>query len=298
MTAHHFTVDLEEYFQVSAFESRVARADWDRHESRVVRQVLPLLDQLARHAARATFFVLGWVARRQPNLIRAIARAGHEIASHGWDHARVTQQTPHQFRHSIRRSKYALEDLTGEPVLGFRAPSFSLVPGREWALDILIEEGYRYDSSLFPVRRPGYGYPRALPHPHQLERPAGLLTEVPPATLAWCGARLPAAGGAYFRLLPYALVRAALRQCERRGVPGTFYIHPWELDPGQPRLTVPWLTRLRHYGGLSRTGERLERLLRQFRFTAVRDTVAALSPAPSNPPERSRPDLVSVLGTP
>jgi len=279
MTAHHFTVDLEEYFQVSAFESRVARSEWTRFESRVTAQVLLLLDLLARYEARATFFVLGWVAERQAALIRTIARAGHEIASHGWDHMRVTHQTPRQFRASIRRTKALLEANTGAPVLGFRAPSFSIVPGREWALDVLIEEGYRYDSSLFPVRRPGYGYPGGSPDPHWLKRSAGRLAEVPPATLRWCGLRLPAAGGAYFRLLPYAVIRAAFLQCERRGVPGTFYIHPWEIDPGQPRLTVSWLTRVRHYGGLRGTAHRLERLLAEFRFTAVRDTVAALSAA-------------------
>jgi len=276
---HHFTIDLEEYFQVSAFESCVARADWERFESRVAAQVAQLLDLLARHEARATFFVLGWVAERQADLIRTIARAGHEIASHGWDHVRVTQQTPRQFRASIRRSKEMLEAISDAPVVGFRAPSFSIVRGREWALDVLIEEGYRYDSSLFPVRRPGYGYPGGSTDPHWLERPGGGLAEIPPTTLRWCGMRLPAAGGAYFRLLPYSVVQAAFRQFERRGIPGTFYIHPWEVDPEQPRLAVPWTTRLRHYGGLRRTARQLARLLTEFRFTAIRDTVGALSPA-------------------
>jgi len=279
MIAHHFTIDLEEYFQVSAFASRVARSDWERFESRVTGEVAWLLDLLARHNARATFFVLGWVAQRQAGLIRTIVRAGHEIASHGWDHARVTDQTRPQFRDSVRRTKEVLEDITGVPVLGFRAPSFSIVPGSEWALDILVEEGYGYDSSLFPVRRPGggYGYPGGPPDPHWLARGAGRLAEIPPTTLQWCGLRLPAAGGAYFRLLPYGLVRTALRQCERRGVPGTFYIHPWELDADQPRVPVSWLTRVRHYGGLRSTAKRLDRLLADFRFTAVRDTLAALS---------------------
>lgn len=281
VTAHHFTVDLEEYFQVSAFETCVARSDWGGFESRVGRQVAQLLDLLARHHARATFFVLGWVAARHAELIRTIARAGHEIASHGWDHTRVTHQTPRQFRASIRRAKERLETISAAPVLGFRAPSFSIVPGREWALDILIEEGYRYDSSLFPVRRPGYGYPDGSPDPHWLERPAGRLLEIPPATLGWCGMRLPAGGGAYFRLLPYTVVQAAFRQCAQRGVPGTFYIHPWEIDPDQPRLDVSWLTRVRHYGGLRWTAHRLERLLAEFHFTSVRDTLAALSAAPT-----------------
>lgn len=275
--AHHFTVDVEEYFQVSALEPHVARSDWDRFESRVGRGVARLLDLLTRHDARGTFFVLGWVAERQPALIRLIVRAGHEIASHGWDHVRVTRQTPLEFRDSVRRSKCVLEDIAGVPVLGFRAPSFSIVPGREWALDILIEEGYRYDSSLFPVRRPGYGYPGGLPDPHWVERPAGRLVEVPPTTREWYGMRFPAAGGGYFRLLPYGLTRGALRQCEQRRQAGTFYIHPWELDPAQPRFHLPWLTHVRHYGGLPRTYARLERLLGEFRFTAIEDTVALLT---------------------
>jgi polysaccharide deacetylase family protein (PEP-CTERM system associated) len=275
MVAHHFTIDLEEYFQVAAFESRVARGDWGRFESRVVGQMDWLLELLARRGSRATVFALGWLAAAQPDLIRTIARAGHELASHGWDHMRVTRQTPLQFRDSVRRTKRLLEDVVGEPVEGFRAPNFSIVPGREWALDILVEEGYRYDSSLFPVRRPGYGYPDGRSDPHWLERPAGRLAEIPPATLGWRGLRLPAGGGAYFRLLPYGVVRAALRQCEERGIPGTFYIHPWELDPDQPRVDVPWLTRLRHYGGLPRVRARLERLLGEFRFEAIGTTLGA-----------------------
>ncbi len=253
------------------------RADWDRFEPRVVGSVYRLLDMLARHEARATFFVVGWVAERHPDLVRGIAHAGHEIASHSWDHARVTDQSPLTFRDSVRRAKYLLEDLAGAPVLGFRAPSFSIVPGREWALDVLIEEGYRYDSSLFPVRRPGYGYANGHPDPHWLERPVGRIAEVPPTTLRRWGTNVPAGGGAYFRLFPYAVVRAALRDCAHRGAPGTFYIHPWELDPDQPRIAVPWPTRVRHYGGLRRTAPRLERLLVEFRFTAIADTLARLT---------------------
>jgi polysaccharide deacetylase family protein (PEP-CTERM system associated) len=274
--AHHFTVDVEEYFQVSAFESRIGRERWEGFESRVDNSVRQLLDLLARHDSRATFFVLGWIAERHPETVRAVARSGHEIASHGWDHRRVTRQGPEEFRTSVRRTKRLLEDLTGAPVLGFRAPTFSIVPGCEWALDILIEEGYRYDSSLFPVWRPGYGYPDGKRDPHWIERPAGRLAEVPPSTLRVWGINLPAAGGAYFRLLPYGLARAALRDCERRGVPATFYIHPWEVDPGQPRLDVSLLTRVRHYGGLRRTVGRLGCLLSEFSFQPIEETVASL----------------------
>jgi polysaccharide deacetylase family protein (PEP-CTERM system associated) len=269
VTTHYFTVDVEEYFHVSAFEPYVAREQWSSFPSRLASSVDQLLERLARHGSTATFFVLGWVAERHQTVVRAIAEAGHEIASHGWDHRRVTDQTPQMFRASVRRTKCVLEDLVGAPVLGFRAPSFSIVPGREWALDILIEERYGYDSSLFPVRRPGYGYPAGGRDPWWLSRPAGRLLEVPPATLRRCGVNLPAAGGAYFRLLPYALVRTALRDYTRRGVPATFYIHPWEIDPDQPRLGVSWWARARHYGGLGRTGARLERLLSEFRFTSV-----------------------------
>jgi len=282
---HHFTIDVEEYFQVAALEPYVARADWGRLESRVARQMEQLLALLARHHARATCFVVGWLADRQRELIRSIADAGHEIASHGWEHAKVTTLTPAQFRESVRRSKHVLEEITTTPVDGYRAPNFSIVQGREWALDILIEEGYRYDSSLFPVRRPGYGYPAGRTDPYWIERPAGRIAEIPPTTLRCAGMRFPAAGGAYFRLFPYGLVRAALRQCERRGTPGTFYIHPWEIDPEQPRLAVSWLTSARHYGGLGRTLPRLERLLTEFRFRPIGETVAALARAHLSPRE-------------
>lgn len=219
---HHFTVDVEEYFQVSAFEGVVARSEWWRQPTRVAPTIDRLLGLLAEAHARGTFFVLGWLASQQPELVHRIADAGHEIASHGWDHRRVNEQTPFEFRRSVRHTKCLLEDLAGDEVLGFRAPSFSIVRGHEWALDILIQEGHRYDSSLFPARRPGL-----------------------------------------------------LRQCERRHAPGTFYIHPWELDPDQPRFDVPWLTRLRHYGGLDRTEARLRRLLAEFRFGAIADTLCA-----------------------
>jgi len=278
--AHHFTIDVEEYFQVSAFASRVAPRQWRGFESRVEEQVDRLLDLLARHNVRATCFIVGWLAQRCREVVRSIARAGHEIGSHTWDHARVTLQTPAQFRRSIRRSKRVLEDLTGTSVVGFRAPSFSIVRGREWALDLLVEEGYRYDSSLFPVRRRGYGHAGGQPDPYWIERPGGRLAEIPPATLEVAGMRLPAAGGAYFRLLPYGVVRTALRQCDGRGVPGTFYIHTWEIDPAQPRFDVPWWTRARHYGGLDRTLPRLERLLSEFRFAPIAETLATLSAAP------------------
>lgn len=273
--AHHFTVDLEEYFQVAALESCVPMTAWAQMESRVARSTYRLLRLLDAHGAQATFFVLGWVARRHPNLVRALAAAGHEIASHGWDHQRITLQGPRQFRRSICRTKRLLEDTVGAAVVGFRAPNFSVVPGSEWALDVLLEEGYRYDSSVFPIRRPGYGYPGAPREPHWIERPAGRLFEFPPATLRRFGVTVPAGGGAYFRWLPYRMAASALREFEAAGSRGTFYIHPWELDPEQPRLETSWPVRLRHYGRLDRVGPRLERLLGEFRFTRISETVSA-----------------------
>ena len=277
MIRHYFTVDVEEHFQVSAFENRIPRSSWDSYPSRVAANIDRLLELLGAARARATFFVLGMVAERTPSVVQAIVAAGHEVASHGWEHARVTELSPEEFRSSVRRSKQLLEQMTGAAVLGYRAPSYSIVAGREWALDVLAEEGYRYDSSLFPVRRPGYGYAGAPRDPHWLDRPAGRLAELPPATWRVLGANFPAAGGAYFRIFPYRLVRAALRQCERRGVPGVFYVHPWEVDPDQPRLPVSLSARLRHYTGLRRTIPRLQRLLAEFQFTAIADGLRALA---------------------
>jgi polysaccharide deacetylase family protein (PEP-CTERM system associated) len=275
VTRHYFTVDVEEYFQVSAFEPFVSRDEWSSFESRVESCVHYLLDALAHHDANATFFVLGWIGERYPDLVRRMAQEGHEVASHGWDHRRVTDQTPEQFRDSVRRSKASLEALSGTPVTGFRAPSYSIVRGSEWALDILLEEGYEYDSSLFPVNRNGYGYKGGDRSPHWIERDGGRLLEIPPATLRRWGLNIPAAGGAYFRLFPYGLVRAAIAQADLNDTPATFYIHPWELDPDQPRLSVPPLTRLRHYSGIGRIKARLDRLLREFRFTSIARGIGA-----------------------
>lgn len=257
----------------------VARERWDSLESRVARNVERLLQLLAEHGARGTFFTLGWVAERQPAMLRAIAAAGHEVASHGYDHRRVVELEPEAFREQVRRTKAVLENASGQPCVGYRAPNYSIVAGREWALDILVEEGYRYDSSLFPITRPGYGYAGGGRDPYWLERPAGRLLEVPPTTLRRAGLNLPAAGGAYFRLLPPVLVRTALRDAERRGQPGTFYLHPWEIDPEQPRFEVPLLTRVRHYGGLAGTWRRLERLVGEFRFTSIAESLGALGAA-------------------
>lgn len=269
---HHFTVDVEEYFQVSAFERHVARDSWDDFSSRLHVGMDRLLDLLDRHAVRATFFTLGWIAERHPDLVRRLAEQGHEVASHGWGHRRVTDLTPEAFRDSVRRTKAVLEETSRTEVLGYRAPSYSIVSGREWALDVLIEEGYGYDSSLFPVRRPGYGYAGGSRDAHWLERPVGRLAEFPPSTRRILGWNVPASGGAYLRLFPLALIQSAFREAESRSSAGTFYVHPWELDPEQPRLAVPWSTRIRHYGGLGATAERIGHLLDAFAFGPVRDS--------------------------
>jgi polysaccharide deacetylase family protein (PEP-CTERM system associated) len=272
--AHHLTFDVEEYFHVSAFEPHVPRSSWDRWPRRLD-QVMPrILDLLAEQGVTATFFTLGVVAEESPEIVREIARAGHEVASHGWDHRRITDLDPASFRQQVRDSRALLEDLAGTRVLGFRAPSFSIVPGREWALDILVEEGYRYDSSLYPVRRRGYGYPGGARVAHQLDRPGGTLVEVPPTTLRVGGMNLPAGGGGTFRQLPYHLTWRAFARHGARRESGTFYLHPWELDPDQPRVPdLPWVTRLRHYRGITRTEDRLRRLLGDFRFGSVEDSL-------------------------
>jgi polysaccharide deacetylase family protein (PEP-CTERM system associated) len=276
---HHFTVDVEEYFQVLALEPYVARSEWDRIPRRLEIGLRLLLDLLSAHETHGTFFVLGWIANRSPILIREIAERGHEIASHGGNHERVTTLTRDEFRESVRRSKSALEDVTGQAVFGYRAPNFSIVRGHEWAFDILLEEGYRYDSSLFPVRRGGYGFSGGRRDLHSLHLASGTLYEVPPATLRIGGAVFPAGGGAYFRHLPYAFVRSALISAERRGAAATFYIHPWELDTEQPRIRTSILAKLRHYGGLTRTVPRLKRLLSSFRFQPIEATLG-LNDAP------------------
>jgi polysaccharide deacetylase family protein (PEP-CTERM system associated) len=274
-TAHHFTVDVEEYFQVSAFEPHVPRSSWESIPSRLEHGMARLIDLCAQRNVLGTFFTLGWIARYHPAVVRRLSEAGHEIASHGWGHERVSTLTPEQFRASVRDSKRELEDLTGRPVIGYRAPSFSIVRGGEWALDILVEEGYRYDSSLFPVRRRGYGFENGVRHPYRIERAAGPLEEFPPATVKLGSMVLPAGGGAYLRLFPYALVRSAIKAADKSGHSATLYVHPWELDPDQPRLRVPLHTRLRHYGGLSRTTPCLKRLLSEFRFQTIASTLDA-----------------------
>jgi polysaccharide deacetylase family protein (PEP-CTERM system associated) len=269
------TIDVEDYFQVSAFERVVRRDDWDRMESRVVRNTTRLLDCFDEFRVKATFFTLGWVAERQPALVRDIAGRGHEIASHGYAHRLVYDQTPEEFRDDVRRAKRVLEDLSGQAVLGYRAPSYSITARSLWALDVLIAEGYQYDSSIMPIRHDRYGIPGAPRHPHTIDRAGGRIVEAPPATIARGPLTLPVGGGGYFRLLPYGWTRrgiARVNAVDRQ--PAVFYLHPWEIDPGQPRIAADWLGRFRHYRNLEATEPRLRRLLSDFQFGRMRDVLA------------------------
>lgn len=244
-------------------------------ESRLRTGMDRLLGVMAEHEVRGTFFVLGLVAEAHPGIVRELAKAGHEIASHGWGHRQITGLTPEAFRDTVRRTRALLQDVSGQPVWGYRAPSFSILRGMEWALEILAEEGHLYDSSLYPVRRPGYGYAGGHRNIHPLELEAGTLVEVPPATLRFAGWNLPLGGGGSFRHFPYTLTRIAILRHGRNGGSATLYLHPWELDPEQPLLEgLSWVTRLRHYGGLRRTEPRLRRLFQEFHFQPIRDTLA------------------------
>ncbi len=267
-------VDVEDYFQVSAFEDSIARSEWRHMPRRVEGNTERILDLLAEKGARGTFFILGWVAERHPDLVRRIAAAGHEVASHGFEHSRVSEQTSEQFRRDVGRSRRLLEDIAGVPVKGYRAPSFSIGRSQGWAFGVLAEEGYRYSSSVNPVPHDLYGMPDA---PRLPFRPCGEILEIPVSTVALGSRNSPCGGGGYFRLLPYGYFRWGLRRihrCDRH--PCVFYIHPWEIDPGQPRQKgLGWRARFRHYTNLHATEPRLRRLLGDFHWDRM-DHVFAL----------------------
>jgi polysaccharide deacetylase family protein (PEP-CTERM system associated) len=267
------SVDVEDYFQVSAFDTVVSRADWSTLESRVVTNTERLLDLFERSNIKSTFFVLGWVAEHFPALVRNIAARGHEIASHGYNHQLVYSLTPQAFREDVGSAKRLLEDLSGKVVRGYRAPSYSIVERSLWALDVLIEEGYEYDTSIFPIHHDRYGIADAERHTHVLRRPSGALIEVPASTVRMSGVNLPIGGGGYFRLLPYAWTQWGINRVNAtEHKPVVFYLHPWEVDPAQPRFRASAVSRFRHYTNLSATVSRLTRLIETFRF----DTIAAL----------------------
>jgi polysaccharide deacetylase family protein (PEP-CTERM system associated) len=277
--ANALTVDVEDYFQVSALAPHIPRAEWDRIPCRVERNIEIILELLAQSGSQATFFTLGWIAERYPSLVRRLVAAGHELASHGYAHQRATDQKPAEFLEDIRRAKVLLEDLAGAEVKGYRAPSFSVGSANPWAFDCIAEAGYRYSSSVYPIRHDHYGMPAAPRFPY---RPCDGLLEIPVTTARVLKTNVPAGGGGYFRLLPYAISRALIRrvnQAERR--PAVFYIHPWELDPGQPRIAGTSLkTRFRHYLNLERTESRLRSLLRDFTWRRMDRTFLESVPSP------------------
>jgi polysaccharide deacetylase family protein (PEP-CTERM system associated) len=278
------TVDVEEHFHASALAAAAPFDSWDRLESRVVSNTDRILDMLAVRDVRGTFFILGWVAERHPDLVRRIAGAGHEIASHGYNHQLIYDLTPDVFRNDVRSAKRLLEELCGRVVRGYRAPSYSITQRSLWALDALIDEGYEYDASIFPIRHDRYGIPDAPRHPYRVVRTTGMLAEAPPSTVRVAGTNLPVAGGGYFRLLPYAWTAWGIRRLnvvERR--PAIFYLHPWEIDAAQPRMPVGRLSRVRHYRNLHVTASRFRQLLAEFAFGPLSTVLAsdALLPSPN-----------------
>jgi polysaccharide deacetylase family protein (PEP-CTERM system associated) len=275
MIRNALTVDVEDYFHVAAFARQIDPSSWDRFALRVERNTSRLLDLFEAHNVLATFFVLGWVAERCPGLVRDIAKRGHEIASHGYSHQLVYEQTPALFREETIRAKGCLEAQVQRPVRGYRAASYSIVRRSLWALDTLAELGFSYDSSIFPVRHDRYGIPGSPRWPYRIATPSGRsIIEFPLSTTSILGHRLPVAGGGYFRLYPYWLTRSALKSINHsEGRPFVFYLHPWEIDPEQPRVSTGLLSRLRHYTNLGRCEERLRRLLATFHFAGVEDVL-------------------------
>ena len=260
------TIDVEDYYHVSAFESVISCESWERYESRVEQNTHRILDIMDVYNTKATFFVLGWIAERYPQLTREINARGHEVASHGYSHRRIYTQTVDQFREETRRSKHVLEEIIGQPVLGYRAASYSITTHSLWALDILLEEGFVYDSSIFPIRHDLYGIPgyRRFCHILSTDKEHGLV-EFPLSTIQLGKIKLPIAGGGYFRLFPYGLTRWGIRYLNNTEYqPAVIYLHPWEIDPDQPRIQAGRLSRFRHYLNLARTEGRLRTLLQDF----------------------------------
>jgi polysaccharide deacetylase family protein (PEP-CTERM system associated) len=272
------SVDVEDYYHVEAFADCVSPRSWPDFPPRVEANTRRILQIFREHACRATFFVLGWVAERNPQLVREIVDAGHEVACHGYSHRRVSSLTPDEFRADLRRAKQVVEDAAGVPILGYRAPTFSIGQKNLWALEILSEHGFLYDSSIFPIRHDLYGFPRAPRFPHRLElRSQRTLFEIPMTTVRVGGLTWPAGGGGHLRLLPMRYTRWAIRHIhekERQSV--VLYLHPWELDPGQPRIDGKWKSRIRHYTGLGSMEGRLRELLASGSYMPMIDFVRRL----------------------
>lgn len=295
-TAHTFTVDVEDYFHVSGFANRIAPATWHTYESRVGASTQRVLRLLAKHQVQGTFFILGWVAERYPELVRDIHQDGHELGTHGYWHQLVYDQTESEFREDLRRSLDVIDAASGVRPRAYRAPSFSITRRSEWALGVLFEEGIEIDSSIFPIRHDRYGVPDLHPAPH--EEPLGQkgLWEVPPSVVDVGPLRFPIAGGGYFRIFPERFMRQLQSRFLAEGQrPYVFYIHPWEVDPEQPRLPASALSSFRHYRNLHHTEARLDRMLARIRFGTISQLVAAqsqsqLADVPSlsaGPPEKT-----------
>jgi polysaccharide deacetylase family protein (PEP-CTERM system associated) len=298
---HTLTVDVEEYFQVQAFVDRVPPETWDTLPSRVVQSTRRVLDLFDRYGARGTFFFVGWVAARYPSLVREVQARGHELACHSYWHRPVYALTPDEFRADLREAKEAIEQAAGTRIRGYRAPTWSITRRSLWALDILAEEGFEYDSSIFPIRHDLYGMPHAprLEYTHEL-RSGRRLREFPPTTASLFGANLPGGGGGYLRILPFSYTRWVLRRMEEvDGAPAMVYFHPWELDPGQPRIAASLRSRLRHYTNLGRMEDRLARLLEGYRFQSIAERLGAprsCSADPDAPRQESvAPPVVSFV---
>ena len=283
-----FSVDVEDYFQVAALAPAISVESWPTREYRVEGNTEVILKLLEEKRVHGTFFVLGWVAEKSPHLVRRIAEAGHEIACHGFSHQLIYRQTQATFREETLRAKHFLEDVIGRAVTGYRAASFSITRESLWALDVLIDAGFEYDSSVFPIRHDRYGIPGASPEPGKIVAPSQRsLVEFPMSAAKFCGVQVPVSGGGYFRILPYWMTRAGLKQInERSGRPFTFYLHPWEVDPGQPRVKVGAFSRFRHYTNLDKCEARLRRVLGDFSFATMREVLErsgllTASPQPS-----------------
>lgn len=271
-----FTIDVEDYYHVQAFARVISKSTWDTYQSRVANNTRVLLDLLDAHSVKATFFILGWVAKRHPELVREIATRGHEIASHGMSHVLVYTQSKQEFRDETQCSKALLEDLCQQHVIGYRAATYSITRASLWALDIIYEAGFKYDSSIVPIRHDNYGIPEAYPFPSQLRTPAGFdIIEFPVSVFTYKKLKVPVAGGGYFRLFPYGLTKSALQNINNAGHEFLFYLHPWEIDPEQPRIkTAGLLSKFRHYTNLHKTEPRLRKLLTDFSFTTMRNVLS------------------------
>lgn len=278
---HAMSIDVEDYFHVAALSEVIRPDQWASLPSRVERNTEALLELFDRHQVKSTFFVLGWVADKFPELIRKLSDHGHEIASHGYSHQLVYNQSVEVFREETLRSKKLLEDITGKPVTGYRAASYSITRDSLWALDVLGEAGFVWDSSIFPIRHDRYGIPDSPKAPYSIRTAGGhVIREFPLTTAQVMGLSIPAAGGGYFRQFPYPVFRYLFRNASGFGKrPQMFYLHPWEIDPGQPRYNnASWFSRFRHYTNLDRCYGRLEKLLQDFRFGTVSDSYNAYEP--------------------